>query len=74
MGWQEVSVSDQRREFVALASLEGGTENLCFGSEGEAVERLQRELRRRGVYKGPVDGILGVRTYRAWNKAAGAGF
>lgn len=30
MGWQEVSVSDQRREFVALASLEGANvSELC---------------------------------------------
>lgn len=40
---------------------------LVFGSRGEAVKGLQRKLAARAFYKGPVDGDLGPRTYRAWN-------
>lgn len=42
---------------------------LIFGSRGEAVKALQRELRARKRYKGKVDGWLGPRTYRAWKQA-----
>jgi len=40
---------------------------LCYGSEGEQVKKLQRLLKDKGLYKGPVSGKLGVRTFRAWN-------
>jgi len=42
---------------------------LVYGSEGPAVENLQRRLAARGFYKGRITGKLGVSTYRAWNKA-----
>lgn len=42
---------------------------LVYGSQGEAVKALQRRLAARGLYKGRIDGKLGVGTYRAWNKA-----
>ncbi|MFC1584101.1 hypothetical protein ACFL5V_00990 [Fibrobacterota bacterium] len=42
---------------------------LCYGSEGKAVRKLQRMLKGRGVYKGPFNGRMDSRTYRAWNKA-----
>ena len=45
---------------------------LLFGSEGPAVEKLQRRLAAKGFYKGRITGKLGVSTYRAWN-AAGLG-
>ena len=41
---------------------------LVYGSQGEAVKALQRKLAARGLYKGRVDGKLGVGTYRAWSK------
>jgi hypothetical protein len=40
---------------------------LVTGSVGEAVKALQRKLAAAGHFKGRVDGILGPRTYRAWN-------
>jgi hypothetical protein len=40
---------------------------LCYGSSGEAVKSLQKGLKKRGIYKGPVTGILDARTYKAWN-------
>jgi len=40
---------------------------LCYGASGEAVKSLQRDLKKRGIYKGPVTGILDARTYKAWN-------
>lgn len=40
---------------------------LVFGSRGDAVKTLQRKLADLGFYKGRLDGILGPRTYRAWN-------
>jgi hypothetical protein len=42
---------------------------LCYGSEGDAVQTLQRKLKAKGLYKGRVNGKLGVGTYRAWNAA-----
>lgn len=42
---------------------------LVFGSRGEAVKALQKDLKARERYKGPVDGLLGPRTYRAWRTA-----
>jgi hypothetical protein len=42
---------------------------LVYGSKGEAVKALQRRLAARGLYKGRVDGKLGVGAYRAWNAA-----
>jgi hypothetical protein len=47
----------------------GRAARLVYGSQGEAVKALQRRLAARGLYKGRVDGKLGVGTYRAWNKA-----
>ena len=41
-------------------------ERLVFGSQGEAVKALQKRLKALEAYKGPVDGWLGPRTYRAW--------
>jgi len=46
-----------------------GPSRLVFGSRGEQVEALQRQLKARERYKGPVDGWLGPRTYRAWKRA-----
>ena len=42
---------------------------LLYGSEGPAVEKLQRRLAAKGHYKGRITGKLGVSTYRAWNGA-----
>ena len=42
---------------------------LVYGSRGDAVKALQRRLAARGLYKGRIDGRLGVGTYRAWNAA-----
>ncbi len=39
---------------------------LTYGSEGEAVETLQRRLGSQGIYRGRVTGRLDARTYRAW--------
>ncbi len=44
-------------------------ERLCYGSEGEAVKSLQRRLRGDGIYRGPINGKMDSRTYRAWEKA-----
>jgi hypothetical protein len=41
---------------------------LVYGSEGPAVENLQRRLAAKGFYKGRITGKLGVSTYRAWNQ------
>ncbi len=41
---------------------------LCYGSAGPPVKQLQQRLKRLGFYKGPVNGFLDTRTYRAWNK------
>ena len=38
---------------------------LRFGSEGEAVQRIQRQLRAQGYYQDIVDGIYGSQTSRA---------
>lgn len=40
---------------------------LVFGSKGDGVKSLQRKLIASGLYRGRADGILGSRTYRAWN-------
>jgi len=50
-----------------IASKKRTPDLLCFGSEGESVKKLQRMLKSRGLYRGPLSGKLGVRTYRAWN-------
>jgi hypothetical protein len=50
-----------------LGSMKGGDKHLLYGSRGEAVKALQRRLVARGLYKGRINGILGVGTYRAWN-------
>jgi hypothetical protein len=42
---------------------------LVYGSEGDAVKVLQKKLAAKGLYKGGVNGKLGVGTYRAWNAA-----
>jgi hypothetical protein len=47
---------------------QGGPPRLCYGSRGGAVEKLQAALRRKGLYRGPLDGMLGAATYRAWNR------
>lgn len=46
-----------------------GPVRLVYGSRGPAVARLQRRLAARGLYKGRINGKLGVSTYRAWNAA-----
>jgi hypothetical protein len=48
-----------------------GKKALTYGSRGEAVKALQRELGKKGAYRGRATGILDARTYRAW-KATGA--
>lgn len=40
---------------------------LVFGSEGDGVKALQRKLASQGLFKGRADGLLGSRTYKAWN-------
>ncbi len=47
---------------------------LCYGSQGPWVEKLQRELKRKKLYRGPADGKLGTATYRAWNRAGLSGY
>jgi hypothetical protein len=42
---------------------------LVHGSTGEGVKALQRKLSAAGFYKGRADGVLGPRTWRAWNDA-----
>ena len=37
MPWNEVSVMDQRREFVRLALQEGGTGGSCAGGSGSVL-------------------------------------
>ena len=39
--------------------------SLRFGSEGEAVQQIQRQLRAQGYYQDIVDGIYGSQTARA---------
>jgi hypothetical protein len=46
-----------------------GAPRLVYGSQGPAVEALQRRLAARGFYQGRITGKLGVSTYRAWNAA-----
>jgi len=45
-----------------------GRTALTYGSEGEAVEALQRKLREEGRYQGRITGKLDARTYRAWKR------
>lgn len=45
---------------------------LVYGSQGESVKALQRRLQAQKLYLGKVDGNLGTRTYRAWNKEQSA--
>lgn len=45
----------------------GGT-RLVFGSEGDAVKKLQRRLAATGSYRGRISGKLDARTYRAWKR------
>ena len=45
------------------------TSNLCYGSQGKNVEELQKKLKRKKFYAGPIDGKLGAATYRAWNRS-----
>ena len=54
----------------AQKSLTAGkpTLNLCYGSHGKRVEELQKNLKQRRLYGGPVDGKLGTAVYRAWNR------
>jgi len=40
---------------------------MCYGSQGDRVKKLQSLLKHVGLYRGPVSGKLGVRTYKAWN-------
>lgn len=42
---------------------------LVFGSKGEGVKALQKKLSAAGFYKGPANGEMGIRTYRAWNES-----
>ncbi len=46
------------------------TRRLVYGSRGEAVKALQRDLAAQGAYTGRVTGRLGAATYRAWKQRA----
>ncbi len=41
---------------------------LMYGSEGAEVVALQGELKKKGLYKGGLSGVLDGKTYKAWNK------
>jgi len=47
----------------------GSRKNLVYGSTGEEVKRLQKELAATGAYKGRATGNLDARTYRAWRSS-----
>lgn len=42
---------------------------MIYGSTGAQVKEFQRWLKQSGFYKGPMNGVLDARTYKAWNKA-----
>lgn len=44
------------------------TRRLVYGSRGEAVKALQRDLAAQGAYTGRITGHLGASTYRAWKQ------
>ena len=41
--------------------------SLCYGSQGQLVKDLQRMLKKKKLYAGPINGELGAATYKAWN-------
>lgn len=58
------------RDALAEVPVGGKTKaRLIFGSRGEAVKALQKKLAAKGFYLGRADGVMGSRTYRAWNRA-----
>ncbi len=59
---------------AAALAAEKTPQRLCYGSQGPQVEKLQARLREQGWYRGRIDGVLGVSTYRAWNRAGLSGF
>lgn len=50
---------------VSSGAAQAAVGNLSWGSQGEGVVNLQRELNERGYWCGPTDGIFGSQTYSA---------
>lgn len=59
--------ADEVADALAGKAPPKGRPRLVFGSVGDGVKALQRKLAAAGHYKGRADGMLGSRTYKAWN-------
>lgn len=74
--WIELILKSKQKNFsllllnfeMALNIWENHQNPLLFGSMGADVKILQQELKKKGLYKGPIHGILDARTYKAWNQ------
>ena len=57
------------QEVAAALEAKREPSRLVYGSRGPAVKKLQERLAAKGLYRGPINGRLGVAVYRAWNAA-----